>query len=113
MKCPQCQSQSAVYETRQLNNKTLRRRECLACKTRFRTLESLDVLVGRVPKQEKKQVVKQLVKPKEKPTKRQPAVQPKRSERRKPNEDIEVYYGDAVDLSDLGLDVGRGWNDEY
>jgi hypothetical protein len=102
-----------VYETRQLIDKTLRRRECLSCKTRFRTFEVTDELVGAVKKQKKPAVAKPIVKPKEMPTKRQLAVQPKRSERRKPNEDLEVYYGDAVDLSDLGLDVGRGWNDEY
>jgi transcriptional regulator NrdR family protein len=111
MKCPQCQKESRVYETRQRTENTLRRRECLFCKARFATLEIFDGMTGSRG-DAKKLTVKKTQPPKEK---KQPAVQPKViTAPRKPlvKDDLDIFYKDSVDFSDLGLDVGRGWRDE-
>jgi len=113
MKCPQCQSQSAVYETRQRTENTLRRRECLSCKTRFSTLEVFDGLTG--SRHKRKKVVQQVPKQKEKKV-IPPVVQRKESIPQRKNlvkDDLDIFFKETEDLSDLGLDIGRGWGDDY
>lgn len=112
MKCPRCNKESRVYETRQRPENTLRRRECLYCKTRFATLEVFDGMTG--SRGEKKPVVKKAQPTKEK---KQPVAQPKVITTPKKSlfkDELDILYKDSVNLNDFGLDVGRGWkNDEY
>lgn len=112
MKCPQCHKESRCYETRQHTDFTLRRRECLDCKTRFATTEVFAGLIG-----QRKQPKKIISKPKPKEKRSVPAVHTKVSKPvNKPplvKDDLDMFYrGERVDLSDLGLDVGRGWRDD-
>ena len=44
MKCPHCGNQSRVTDTRENEGNTIkRRRECLSCKTRFFTVEKVEL----------------------------------------------------------------------
>lgn len=42
MKCPSCYSDTKVVDTRSTLYKKRRRRECINCKTRFTTYETMD-----------------------------------------------------------------------
>lgn len=43
MKCPKCQSDSKVLETRYIDHGVRRRRECKKCFHRFRTYETTNI----------------------------------------------------------------------
>jgi hypothetical protein len=112
MKCPVCQAPSRVYETRQSISGTIRRRECLVttCLTRFASREVFDGLVGE-RKPGPPQAVSKQTKPEEKKTgiKQMPQSKERRVEQGKlVKDDLDVFFRESFDPSDLGIDIGRG-----
>ena len=116
MKCPVCKAPSRVYETRQSNSGTIRRRECLVstCLTRFASKEIFDGLIGErktgsPPAARKKSSAEKKttgIKPMPKP-------RPKQAEQRRlVKDDLDVFFRggslDSSDLGNLGIDIGRG-----
>jgi transcriptional regulator NrdR family protein len=113
MKCPKCNSPSRVYETRQSTESVTRRRVCEGCFTRFTTHERIAWVTGQKPKDQKAEPS-----PKEIPVKkpiRTKAVKREESKRQTKHH-LDVFFKESLDVEDLGeygIDVGRGYLDDF
>lgn len=105
MRCPKCQSDTKVLETRTIEaGLPKRRRECLSCSYRFNTLE---ILEDAKPRQEK--VREEKPKPKSSKASRPRQVTVKKD--RQPTRERDDWREEpsyADDIEELGIDIGRG-----